>query len=476
MACERKKLTAEIIKDIGIIHRFDPPHKYEIGNTGVTIDLRYQAWPSAMVDENGVIYAFISGRQKHIDPFGQTLLYKSYDNGDTWSDPIIVNDTPMDDRDVGVAYLGNGKILITYFRISAWGLIGKDQSFVNVEGREIRGSRPDTKNDQGYHTDGYASWQNPAFSSPEQVQAVFDYWKTMTYEELDGGTWCLTSEDYGETWSKPMPTPCSTPHGPIVRKDGSLLYVGRGRVAGVGGDGIYAFTSNDFGRSWQFVSKIHENTCLTYCEPHVVELDSGRLVVAMRVQIQDQVIDGKLYQVIGFDPTGVALWVNKDDGRKYYHITESRVPVETEDRAPHTGYRLYTCFSDDNGQTWSQPMVVTATNPEGLESVSGQPYGTPPHLLKLDGGEIVMTYATRNFDIGERAIVSYDDGKTWDKEIILCNKPYDTEPGSPYNYKHGDIGYPATVKTADGNLVSVYYQAYTDDRYCSYLYTKWSLK
>jgi hypothetical protein len=121
-------------------------------------------------------------------------------------------------------------------------------------------------------------------------------------------------------------------------------------------------------------------------------------------------------------------------------------------------------------------MVVTATNPEGLESVSGQPYGTPPHLLKLDGGEIVMTYATRNFDIGERAIISYDDGKTWDKEIILCNKPYDTEPGSPYNYKHGDIGYPATVKTADGNLVSVYYQAYTDDRYCSYLYTKWSLK
>lgn len=476
MACEKRKLTAEVIKDIGIIHRNDPPQKYEIGNTGVTIDLQYQAWPSACVDENGVIYAFISGRLKHIDPFGHTVMYKSYDNGDTWSQPIIVNDTPMDDRDVGVTYLGNGKMLITYFRIAAWGLIGNDQSFVNVEGQEIKGTRPADKNDQGGYRDSYASWQNPQFSTPEQVQAVFDYWKTMTRAELDGGTWCVLTEDYGETWSNPMPTPVSAPHGPIMRKDGSLLYVGRGRVAGVGGDGIYAFTSTDFGKSWQFLSKIHENAIQTFCEPHVVELDSGRLIVGIRAQIQNKTINGKLYQIIGYDPIGVPLWVNKDNGRKYFHIPENGAPIEVEDRSPHTSHRIFTCFSDDNGLTWSAPMMVTVTDPTGLESVSGQPYGTPPHLLKLDDGAIVMTYATRNFDIGQRAIVSYDDGKTWDKEIILCNKPYDTELGSPYNYKQGDIGYPATVKLVDGNLLSVYYQAYTDDCYCSFLYTKWSLK
>lgn len=475
MANERKKLTAEIIRDIGIIHRYDTPRKYEIGNTGVTIDLQYQAWPSACVDENGVIYAFISGRLQHIDPFGHTVMYKSFDNGDTWSDPIVVNDTPMDDRDVGVAYLGNGKMLITYFRIAAAGLICTDQSFVSADGKEVKGTRPDTKNENGY-TDAYATWQNPKYSTPEQVQAVFDYWQTMPYEELKGGCWCLTSEDYGNTWSKPMPTPCSTPHGPIVRKDGSLLYVGRGSVAGVGGDGIYAFTSHDFGKSWQFLSKLHENTVLTYCEPNVVELDSGRLVAAFRVQIQALTLNGELYQTIGFDPTGVPIWVNKSNGRRYFHIGENRVPIEVEDRAPHTAHRIHTCFSDDGGKTWSQPVVVTATDPTGLESVVGQPYGTPPHLLKLDGGEIVLTYATRNFDIGQRAIVSYDDGKTWDREIILCNKPYDTDPGVPYNYKHADIGYPATVKTADGNLLTVYYQAYTDDRFCSFLYTKWSLK
>jgi hypothetical protein len=39
-----------------------------------------------------------------------------------------------------------------------------------------------------------------------------------------------------------------------------------------------------------------------------------------------------------------------------------------------------------------------------------------------------------------------------------------------------DIGYPATVETADGGLLSVYYQADTEDRFTSILYTKWFLK
>ena len=49
-----KKLNAEILTDIGIVHRYEAPRKYEIGETGVTIDLQYQAWPSVVSDENGV--------------------------------------------------------------------------------------------------------------------------------------------------------------------------------------------------------------------------------------------------------------------------------------------------------------------------------------------------------------------------------------------------------------------------------------
>lgn len=44
----------------------------------------YQGWPTVIKDENGVLYAVSSGhRLTHICPFGKTLMYKSYDNGET---------------------------------------------------------------------------------------------------------------------------------------------------------------------------------------------------------------------------------------------------------------------------------------------------------------------------------------------------------------------------------------------------------
>ena len=46
---------------------------------------------------------------------GKTLLFKSWDGGRTWSVPMVVNDTWLDDRDVGLLYLGGKTILLTWF-------------------------------------------------------------------------------------------------------------------------------------------------------------------------------------------------------------------------------------------------------------------------------------------------------------------------------------------------------------------------
>ena len=59
-----------------------------------------------------------------------------------------------------------------------------------------------------------------------------------------------------------------------------------------------------------------------------------------------------------------------------------------------------------------------------------------------------MVYGRRKAPCGERAIVSYDDGMTWSKEIILNEEP---DPDC------SDIGYPATVELTDGDLYTVYY-------------------
>ena len=77
---------------------------------------RYQAWPSLCKDENGVLYAVWSGdRSSHVCPFGKNLMSISRDGGEKWCPPIIVNDTWLDDRDGGITYLGDGKMLISYF-------------------------------------------------------------------------------------------------------------------------------------------------------------------------------------------------------------------------------------------------------------------------------------------------------------------------------------------------------------------------
>ena len=63
-------------------------------------------------------------------------------------------------------------------------------------------------------------------------------------------------------------------------------------------------------------------------------------------------------------------------------------------------------------------------------------------------------------------MVSYDLGRSWEEEYVLCNAK---------NPDQGDLGYPTTVELSDGSLFTMYYQRYEDDAKCSMLYTKWRL-
>lgn len=76
----------------------------------------YQGWPSVTIDENGTLYAVSSSfRCLHVCPFGKTAMYISKNGGKTWTPPIVINDTYLDDRDAGILYLGNGRLLVTWF-------------------------------------------------------------------------------------------------------------------------------------------------------------------------------------------------------------------------------------------------------------------------------------------------------------------------------------------------------------------------
>lgn len=296
----------------------------------------YQAWPTVAKDENGVLYVVASGhRLGHVCPFGKNIMYKSYDNGNTWTSPMIINDTCLDDRDAGITYLGNGKILVSFFKHPA--SVYETQEFKEYIERFV------PKN-----------YQQMAF-------CAIDQYKTYTEEQKAGGSYVILSEDYGNTWSKPIKLPISAPHGPTLAKDGSLLYVGNEMYScgEISKETTWFYKSLDCGKTWNKVSAIsnpdwlNENELLV--EPHVIEIEKDFLLSAFRIE-----------------------------GR----------------------FGIGTSISKDGGKTWEK-VVDT-----GIK-------GSPPHLYKSSNGMILMSYGKRVDAKEERVAISCDNGKTWEKDFLL---------------------------------------------------------
>ena len=338
----------------------------------------YCGWPTVAIDEKGVLYAVVSGfRAAHICPFGKTVLFKSFDFGKTWSIPMVINDTYLDDRDAGVLSLGGETILVTWFTHPT-------ELYRNV----------------------YKEWiTNDWCVSGDLVEKAYP---TIPQELAQGGSYVRVSGDGGMTWGDTVKVPISAPHGPIKRRDGSLLYLGREMYNtepdGVVDGDICAYESSDDGKTWKLLGKVPLDPAWEDpCEAHVLELENGRLLGMIRV------------------------W-------------DAEVQLTT-----------FRTVSDDGGYTWSFPEAM-GTN------------GAPPHLMRHSSGAIILTYGRRTEPFGQRALISRDNGETWEDEYILRDDGPDH-----------DLGYPSTVELPDGSLLTVYYQKVTGDRACSLLWTRWQL-
>ena len=97
-------------------------------------------------------------------------------------------------------------------------------------------------------------------------------------------------------------------------------------------------------------------------------------------------------------------------------------------------FNILQCESYDGGKSFSQPRKIID-------------HGSPPHLLRHRSGVLICTYGYRQEPYGQRFMLSYDNGETWETDYILR----DDAPSS-------DLGYPATVELNDGSLLTVYYQ------------------
>lgn len=222
---------------------------------------RYQAWPSVCRDEQGRLYAVCSGhRASHVCPFGMNLMFVSPDGGEHWSCPIIINDTWMDDRDAGITYLGQGRLLQTYFHHPV--------SF-------YLGEREWMRRDADCYSCG-------------TVMGMLDSYPAYTPEMDTPGSFIRLSDNYGMSWSAPVQVPVTAPHGPVRTASGRLLYLGKEFWSDRSEKGeILLFESPDSGKSWEFISQIPRPEGCEPCnlhEPHLAELPDGRLVAGIRVE------------------------------------------------------------------------------------------------------------------------------------------------------------------------------------------------
>ena len=100
---------------------------------------------------------------------------------------------------------------------------------------------------------------------------------------------------------------------------------------------------------------------------------------------------------------------------------------------------LATSVSTDQGKHWNAPVTVSREREH------------PGDLLRLKSGAILLTFGQRNKPFGVQAMISRDEGKSWDRgqRALLA-----------WDGDHGDLGYPVTVQRSDGRLATVYYVVY----------------
>ena len=331
------------------------PPKYKILETKVISHQPnlYHGWPTIARRKNGELLVVCSGgRERHIGPFGRVEMMRSRDEGKTWGWPNVVLDTELDDRDAGIMETDKGTLLVTTFTSTAYAPA--------IAARAAEGKEPSP-----YEREREKRWLSIHNRiTDEQRKKLL-------------GVWMIRSTDGGLTWSKPYDSLVSSPHGPIQLADGRLLYAGkdlwRGKRVGV-------CESTDDGQTWRWLADLPArpgDAPKNYHELHAVEAADGRIIVQIR-----------------------------NHNEKNNHET-----LQTE--------------SADGGKTWSEPHTIGV-------------WGLPSHLLRLNDDRLLMTYGHRRKPFGNQARVSDDNGQNWSEPIIVSDDGASGDLGYPSTVQLSD--------------------------------------
>lgn len=330
----------------------------------------YHGWPSVCRDERGVLYATASAfRLSHVCPAGKNCMYVSLNEGKTWSSPIVVNDSFADDRDTGILYLGDGKLLMSWFSV------GSEDYYEHIQSYDWFGE-----------------------SDKKLVKGFGEALKILPEEEFNAvrGSFVILSDDYGITWSDPVRVPVTAPHGPCVCKDGTVVYVGN-RMDAHFEDGEYvqppitAAVSKDGGKTWTLAGEIPNGDIITSIntyEPHVTELPSGRLLCAIRVHCNE--LDPFFTVFTSYSDDKGESWskpvcIGVDGSPPHLMVHSSGAVICSYSRRTNGIRSERAAVSYDGGETWAEDYTIN----DRLEYVCDMGY---PASVELSDGSILTVY------------------------------------------------------------------------------------
>ncbi|HOV62852.1 MAG TPA: sialidase family protein [Spirochaetia bacterium] len=234
--------------------------------------------------------------------------------------------------------------------------------------------------------------RNPGFGITSKGTWIVSYIEMTSYEngfwKPGMHTWynifVRRSTDKGETWSDPVTL---DPQGiKLSSPYGKIVEDQRGilHMSIYGEKGAYIFRSTNDGKSWGDPTHIAE----------------------------------------GYNETGLLCL----PGERMLAFLRSSDPQEDAS--------LFQAESSDAGYTWSSPHRCTG------------PKEHPADVIRLSNGNLLFVYGHRTAPFGVWAMLSRDEGKTWDRDHIAML----VADSSTW-----DCGYPSSVELKGGRIFTAYY-------------------